>query len=261
MTAFDRDSYSTPPDRPLAPLARWCPWPRVSFYVPVAAIVWRSSREARSGVYDDARWVASSLGIVEAMEGVGMRLHVEGLDHVRRVEGPVVFVGNHMSTLETFVLPGLLQPIKPITFVVKESLVRVPVFGPIMRSRDPITVGRANPREDLAAVLRGGAERLARGISVVVFPQTTRSSTFDPARFNSIGVKLAVRAGVPVVPVALQTDAWGTGKWLKDFGPVDPSRPVRFRFGPPIRPEGRGTDAHRATVEFIQGALEEWAGG
>ena len=101
---------------------------------------------------------------------------------------------------------------------------------------------------------------MARGISVIVFPQTTRAERFDPEQFNSIGAKLAGRAGVPLIPLALRTDAWGNGRWLKDFGVVDPRRPVRFRFGAPLAPDRRGAAAHRQTVAFIQQALEEWYG-
>ena len=102
--------------------------------------------------------------------------------------------------------------------MVKESLLKYPFFGPVLGSREPIVVGRSNPREDLVAVLEGGEARLKQGRSVIVFPQSTRSSVFDPAHFNTIGVKLAKRAGVPVIPVALKTDAWGNGN-LQRFRP------------------------------------------
>jgi 1-acyl-sn-glycerol-3-phosphate acyltransferase len=129
-----------------------------------------------------------------------------------------------------------------------------------MRSRDPITVGRKNPREDLKAVLEGGAARLLAGTSIVIFPQTTRSPVFNPAEFNTIGVKLAKRAGVPVVPIALRTDAWGNGKYLKDFGRIDPSKKIRFSFGTPMRITSRGDEEHQKIVEFISGKLKEWGG-
>jgi len=49
-------------------------------------------------------------------------------------------------------------------------------------------------------------------ISVLIFPQTTRDLRFDPNKFNTLGIKLAKRAKVPVIPVAVKTDAWGMGK-------------------------------------------------
>jgi 1-acyl-sn-glycerol-3-phosphate acyltransferase len=128
-----------------------------------------------------------------------------------------------------------------------------------MRSRDPITVGRSNPRDDLKAVLEGGAERLKAGRSIVIFPQTTRTPVFDPGSFNTIGVKLAKKAGVPVVPIALKTDAWGNGRILKDYGRIIPSRRVHFAFGKPLLIRDRGNEEHAAIIEFISGKLKEWS--
>ncbi len=259
MRLADQDTYRTPPDRRRSWLARPCPWPRVAFFLPGLRGGFRSSRLAKRGLYDDQRWVEASLAILRAMEGVGMRVTIEGMQHLRGLDRPAVFLGNHMSTLETFVLPGIIQPLRPVTFVVKESLLDYPVFGPVMRARDPVAVGRRNPREDLTAVFEGGRERLARGVSIVVFPQTTRTRTFDRSQFNSIGVKLAARAGAPVVPLALKTDAWGNGRWVKDLGPVDPRIPVRLRFGAPLPVEGKGAAAQEAAVRFIEEAVQEWS--
>jgi len=251
-------AYRSPPGRP-GLLAR--AFPGVAFYPRAAAIVWRAAARARRGDYDEAAWAGSSLEIVRALEAVGVRLAVEGLDRFARLPGPCVFVGNHMSTLETFVLPVLIvSQGRSVTFVVKRSLVDYPVFGHVMRSRDPIVVGRTNPREDLKAVLEGGTERLRAGISVVVFPQTTRTPLFDPAAFNTIGVKLARRAGVPIVPVALRTDAWGNGRWLKDAGRIDPALPVHIEFGEPVPAAGRGGGEHERVVAFITGRLRAWGG-
>ncbi len=239
-------------------LARLSPWPEVAFYGPVLAVVVRAGIRASLGRYDDGDWIRSSERIIAAMRAVGIRLTVEGLDGVRGVEGPVVFAANHMSTLETFVLPALIQPIKPVTFVVKDALMRYPLFGAILRSRDPIVLGRASPRQDLRVMLDEGRARLEGGRSVVVFPQTTRSPVFDPSRFNSIGAKLAARAGVALIPVALRTDAWGIGRRVKDFGPVNPHLPVHIRFGPALRPRARGAATQREAVEFIARTVASW---
>lgn len=214
-------------------------------------------RKAAKGKCDDYAWVWASDWLTDILEDY-CPLEVEGLDYFRKLDEPCVVVANHMSTLETFVLPGMLRPSRPVTFVVKESLVELPFFGAVMRSRDPVVVGRKSPREDLTTVLNDGRERLEKGISIVVFPQSTRSLEFDIHHFNTIGVKLAQRAGVPVVPLALKTDAWGQGKKIKDFGKIKRGMPVRFKFGAPIKIQGNGKSEHAAICEFISSTLADW---
>jgi 1-acyl-sn-glycerol-3-phosphate acyltransferase len=255
--SYQNGSYRTSPVRPSL-LARIAP--ELPVYASILRIVFTGSSRAKRGDYDGAAWASSSLETLRAFERAGGVFEIDGIDNFRTLDGPCIFIGNHMSTLETFVLPVIIQQFKPVTFVVKQGLVDYPVFKHIMRSRDPITVGRRNPRDDLKAVLEGGAARLQAGTSIVLFPQTTRTPVFDPAEFNSIGVKLAKRAGVPVVPIALRTDAWGNGKYLKDFGRIDPAKKVRFSFGPPMRITGRGDEEHQKIIEYICGKLEEWGG-
>lgn len=234
-------------------------FPSFSFYSKLFSgpVHWLCRRAARNAC-DDAAWVYASVWVSELMERMGCPIEVEGLDAIDNVDGPCLFVANHMSTLETFMLPGMIHPRRPVTFVVKKSLTTMPFFGPIMRSRDPIVVERINPREDLTAVLEGGVERLKKGISVIVFPQSTRAAIFDPRQFNSIGVKLARRANVPLIPLVLKTDAWGRGKKVKELGPIKAGMPVRYRFGTPMRVTGPGKEEHAAICEYIAATLAGW---
>ena len=163
-----------------------------------------------------------------------------------------------MSSLETGVLPALIRPIKPVTFVVKQALLDYPVFKHVMRARKPIAVTQTNPRLDLKTMLSEGAHRLAEGTSIIVFPQGARRPTFEPARFNTIGVKLAQRAGVPIIPMALLTDGWPLGWPVSDFGRLDPSKPARFAFGEPMWVDGRGGDANQKLIDFIESHLRQW---
>lgn len=232
--------------------------PSLMFYFHLLPIIFRAGSKAKRHIYDTAEWCKSSLDVLRALERVGIKVEITGIDNFKDLNGPCVFVGNHMSTLETFVLPIIIASFKEATFVVKQSLVEYPVFKYVMRSRSPITVGRTNPREDLKAVLEGGIERLNSGTSVIIFPQTTRYLVFDPGTFNTIGIKLAGKAEVPIIPIALKTDAWGNGKYLKDFGRIDPSKRVYFAFGKPVRVKDRGAEGHKEIIEFICGKLREW---
>ncbi len=223
-----------------------------------ARIVSQSSYLAKHGRYGNEGWASSSYDVMTQLEHVGIIFDITGVDSISSIEGPCVFIGNHMSTLETMVLPCIIEPLKDTSFVVKQSLIDYPVFKHVMRSREPIVVGRTNPREDLKAVLECGYQILSGGRSLIIFPQTTRTSVFDPKEFNTIGIKLAKKANVPVIPIALKTDAWGNGKRLKDFGKIDPSKTVHFCFGKPLIVKDRGVEEHNAIVAFIEDMLKKW---
>jgi 1-acyl-sn-glycerol-3-phosphate acyltransferase len=183
---------------------------------------------------------------------------VGGLDGFARHPGPFVFIANHMSMLDTFLLPGMILPFHRVTFVVKEALLRYPVFGAIMRAVKPIAVQRQNPRKDLRVVLEEGERLLGQNRSIIIFPQATRSTSFNTETFNTLGVKLARKAGVPVVPVALKTDFQQNGRLLKEMGPVRLKKTVHIEFGPPVPVEGNGQSAHLQVVSFIRQNLSGW---
>lgn len=229
------------------------------FYSDFVWTVCKASRLARKGRFDRATWASYSLHVLRALESVGIRFYVEGLQHIQAIRSSAVIVANHMSMMETIILPALVLPFIDVTFVVKQSLLRYPVFRHVLASRNPIAVTRQDPRKDLQTVLEQGQQRLAQGISVVVFPQTTRTTHFNPVSFNSIGVKLARRANVPVVPLALRTDAWTNGRLIKDIGRLKVGRPVHLAFGQPIEITGAGGLQHRQVIDFIQSHLRSWA--
>ncbi len=258
---FEKDSYQTPADRRRAPLDYVFLQSRWYFLFRYLGIVISASGQARAGRYDDPAWNASSFKVFDLIEDCGGRFSINGFDNLRRAGGPVVLVANHMSTLETMVLPCLVNPILPITFVVKEKLVRGMLFGPVMRARNPVLVGRKNPRDDLQAVLEGGQAVLEAGRSMIIFPESTRSEVFDPEAFNSLGVKLARRAAVPLLPLAIKSDFWGNGRRLREAGPIRRERTIHFEFGAAMTVSGQGREEHRQVVDFISGKLESWGAG
>jgi len=255
---FDSYSYTSPVKGKRSLWDKIIHCNRLYFTFKYAKIVLKTRNEAIRGRYDTKAWADSSIYILWFIEKAGGDFRISGMENISKDPGPVLFIGNHMSTLETMVLPGIIAPHREVTFVVKESLVRHPLFGHVMRSRDPIVVGRTDPRKDFEVVMTKGMELLSKGISIVIFPQSTRSVEFKPEEFNSLGVKLAKKAGVKVVPFALKTDFWGQGKLVKELGPLDSKKPIYIKFGEPFTVKGTGKDENQKIIDFIQLSLSEW---
>ena len=254
---FLNDSYDTLPDTPRHWLDRLTLGSRIYMHSHFVWEIIKARWLVGQGKYDRAAWGETSYAILKMAEASGGRFHIRGLDNIRHIDKPVVFVSNHMSSLEGNVFGCLLPQPHDISFVVKESLTHYPFFGPMLKARKPITVGRASPREDLQKVLIEGLQNLQNGRSVLLFPQHTRTPNFTPSEFNSLGIKLAKRADVPVVPIAVKTDFLINGRYLRDFGPLDRSKPIHITFGEPFAVQN-SKQAHNEVVAFIQQHLNRW---
>lgn len=263
MTLFDLQeqlratgAYATPPS----------PWrvrlpPGVAtplFHTRLLGIFIRGNLKARFGNFDTVAWGHFCLRMLHLTESLGGEVVVSGFDRVRDLRRPVVWVSNHVSPLETYLLPLVLTSFTELAVILKESLARYPIFGKIVQSIHPIRVGRKSPLEDLRKVLTEGAQCLRDGRSVLVFPQGQRLPLFDPATFNSMGVKLAQRAAAPVVPIAVRTDYLRLGKLHKDLVSVHTDRPVRLACGEPLSPDLSPREIQDASTAFIAGKLAEW---
>jgi 1-acyl-sn-glycerol-3-phosphate acyltransferase len=249
----DKDEYITPPEILKRRIS-----PTIYFFYNMLRILFYSNRQATKGLYNSVRWYNSSVDTRESLERAGVKMHFSGMNNIKAVDSPAVFIANHMSTLETVVLPSIIQSAKQVLFVIKEELTKYPLFGPVASAREPILVGRENPREDLRIVLEEGSKKIQEGKSVIIFPQKTRSLVFDPELFNSLGTKLAKRNKMPVVPIALLTDAWGNGKYIKEAGKIDTQKTVYISFGEPMFISGNGSEEHQAIINFISQKLREW---
>lgn len=186
------------------------------------------------------------------IRAAGARLLVEGSGNIPAGR-PVVFACNHASQLDIPVLYRAL-PLQ-FRFIVKQELFRIPFFGLAMRMTGYIPVDRSGGREAVRS-LQEAARRIAAGTSVVVFPEGTRSPDGSLGAFKPGGMVVAIKAGVPVIPVAIL----GSSRVLpKGRLRVHPGT-ITVRIGPPIEsstPEGprRKEDLAREAREVVAGML------
>jgi 1-acyl-sn-glycerol-3-phosphate acyltransferase len=229
------------------------------FYAVNFGVFCKTGRLGQLGKLDGPAQIRMSSMNLRLTERCGSPVHVRGREHLRALEGrPVVLMGNHMSLLETGIFHAVAREYVDFAFVVKDSLMRVPYFKDILKAIGNIPVERKNPREDLKTVLSEGKRILQGGRSIIIFPQSTRSNDVDPEHFNTIGIKLAKSAGVPILPFALKTDFTKVGKLVRDMGPVNPKHEVWYEFFPAMEVEGNGHEQHKQIIELIKGRVDAW---
>lgn len=215
------------------------------------------------GLLTTEKWAKACFGVVTAAEKLGMNVTVEGFGNRRAVDGPVVYLCNHMSMTETILLPPVLLSFGPFSYVAKASLAHLPFLEKAAAHMGMVPISRSSPREDLMNILRIGTERIHSGQSFLIFPQGTRCEVFSRAKYSSIGAKLAERAGCPVMPLVVDTRCQPTrkkgllSKVFKDFGPVDTSCDIRVACGPAI-PCGKSRQMHEAAFDWMAAKLDSW---
>lgn len=163
----------------------------VAFGVPAlaAALVDRSGDSTHRIV---AAWARLCL------RSVGVRVEREGVEHLP--PGPVVLAANHASGVDIPILYASLPA--SFRFVHKRSLFLLPIVGQILLFGGHIGIDRSRAFRARRSLERA-ARRVRGGTSVLVFPEGTRSRDGSVGAFKRGSFKLAIEAGVPVVPVSL----------------------------------------------------------
>jgi len=173
----------------------------------------------------------------------GVRYQLEGLENIPR--HPVVVLSTHQSAWETIYLYYAVSPVCPI---LKKELLNIPFWGWAMRLQKPIAIDRSKPREAGRSLLTQGKQRLQEGLSVVIFPEGTRSAPGELKPFSRGGAKLAVTANTQVLPVIHNAgDCWPAHSLLKHPGTI------HVRFGKLIDVEGKDSTA-------VTDAFSKWVG-
>jgi 1-acyl-sn-glycerol-3-phosphate acyltransferase len=182
---------------------------------------------------------------VLAVAGIDVVVH--GDEH-RRGERHI-FVANHNSGVEIFALFSRLRWVK---FVAKAELFRIPIVGRAMRYAGMIPIERANRTGARASIQLAGTI-IASGASVILFPEGTRSRTYELRPFKKGAFVLAIETQSPIVPVAV----YGTVEIMpKGSLLVRPGR-VHLHFLPPIDTEGKSYDDRDALADDAQSRIAE----
>jgi 1-acyl-sn-glycerol-3-phosphate acyltransferase len=175
--------------------------------------------------------------------GLAIEVEVEGAEHVP-ADAAYVYCSNHQSLLDILVLGSVLPG--DYKWAAKRSLMKIPFLGWHLRLAGHVPVDRSAGSRAAAEVIGRFEEVLRQGKPLLVFPEGTRSEDGILHPFKNGGFYAAVRAGVPVIPVALD----GTHRLMKKHA-IDTGdgtmRKVKVKIGAPLYPLASGREGPRVT--------------
>ncbi|MFI0399062.1 MAG: lysophospholipid acyltransferase family protein [Thiolinea sp.] len=170
----------------------------------------------------------------------GVHYEIKGLDNIP-TEHAAILMANHQSTWETLAFATIFPP---LTWVLKQELMKVPFFGWGLRLIKPVAIDRAAGRNAVDQVRNQGKERLDEGIWLVIFPEGTRVKPGVKSKYKIGGAVMAVASEYPIVPVAHNAGAsWPRHSYIKKPGTITVS------IGEPIPTIGKQPEALMQEVE------------
>jgi 1-acyl-sn-glycerol-3-phosphate acyltransferase len=145
-------------------------------------------------IHHYARWWAKIQLLVS-----GVKVKVSGLEHLDK-ENPYIYMSNHQGSYDIFALLSCL----PVQFrwIAKKELFAIPILGWAMSAANYISIDRSEMRKALKSIERA-AGKIRGGVSVVIFPEGTRSRDGFIQPFKRGGFTLALKSGVPIIPITI----------------------------------------------------------
>ncbi|MDE1947045.1 MAG: 1-acyl-sn-glycerol-3-phosphate acyltransferase [Burkholderiales bacterium] len=204
----------------------------ISVFARGAPVYWSCVGWLRAAIFG-ARWIC------------GVRYRVHGLENVPSAadaKSAVLLAPKHQSTWETFAYPTLMP--HPLAYVFKRELLWIPFFGWAMARMDMIHIDRARRSEAWRRVAAQGKRLFAQGVWVIMFPEGTRTPRGGQGTYKSGASRLAIAAGVPIVPIAASSaKCWPRKSFLLRPGLIEVS------IGKPIPTVGRNSEDLMREVE------------
>lgn len=178
-----------------------------------------------------------------------IKVTVIGEENIPKDKG-VLFVGNHQSNLDIPILMGFIN--KPKGFIAKVELSKIPILSKWMKYLGCVFIDRSDVRQSLLAINQG-AENLKNGASMVIFPEGTRSKDGTLGDFKPGSLKLAIKAGAPVIPVAIN----GSINILPKKGFIIRPTEVKIIISPPVELDKTLQKDSNALAETVRNIIKE----
>ncbi len=179
----------------------------------------------------------------------GITLEVHGLEHIKPGQ-PYIFMSNHQSTFDIMsclaVIPGAAR------FIAKQELFRVPVFAQGMRAVGMIPIDRGNSKKAKESLDKAVVE-IKQGVSVIIFPEGTRTKDGKIQPFKKGGFILALKGGIPIAPMVIS----GAMQIMRKKSMFLDKGTIRLEFLPPVDTTGYTYEQRNQLVQEIRTQIIE----
>lgn len=204
------------------------------------------------GVTKGLKNMSFSDGVDSTMAGLGdfgtaaagIQLAIKGEEYLWS-NRPCVFILNHQSNADFLIAAKLIR--KKARGVAKKELQKMPILGQMMMAAGTIFLDRTN-REKSIEALKPAVDSLKNGISVIIFPEGTRSYDYTLGKFKKGAFHLAMDAGVPLVPIVIKNAHDAMPRGASVFKPTS----VEVVVLPPIYTEGWSSENLNERIEEVR---------
>jgi 1-acyl-sn-glycerol-3-phosphate acyltransferase len=202
-------------------------------------------------------WIIRDIRLLYWLSRTGVRIalwlsgvRIEQIHPERATQYPTcVFVSNHVSNLDP---AALFRTLPRITVVLKESLGKIPFLGYVMRLGGFIYVDRQN-RNSRRNAVEASVAALRSGLSLLIFPEGTRSPDGNLLPFRPGPFSMAIEAKTPVVPITMH----GTRELMpKGKASIKPGT-IQLRFHTPIETRDMTADDRASLMQQVRRVMEE----
>jgi len=219
----------------------------VSLYVAVAAPIGMAL--ALTFRWKALLYILGHWGVALGTSLAGIRTRVAGREHLPAGRA-VVFCSNHQSNIDPPILFQALHPRLHVLF--KRELTKLPLLGRAFQIGGFVPIDRGSREHSMAAIEQAAAS-LRQGNSFLTFPEGTRSRTGDLLPFKRGPFLMALKAQVPVIPVAIQG---GTASMQKGSPIVRPVT-VSVRIGAPVETRGMEMGDREKLADLVRARVQE----